>query len=79
VILGNQKYQPAKVATATISGLTAGIAAMVYLLGLNVGSPIAGIAYELNAIAAVIMGGTSLFGGRARSSGRWSTPANSWA
>ncbi|WP_237153944.1 ABC transporter permease [Oryzibacter oryziterrae] len=53
-----------KIAVFTISGLTAGIAAMVYLLRLNVGSPIAGIGYELNAIAAVIIGGTSLSGGK---------------
>jgi ribose transport system permease protein len=37
---------------------------MVYLLRLNVGSPVAGIGYELNAIAAVIIGGTSLSGGK---------------
>jgi ribose transport system permease protein len=53
-----------KMAAFTISGLTAGIAAMVYLLRLNVGSPIAGVGYELNAIAAVIIGGTSLSGGK---------------
>jgi ribose transport system permease protein len=53
-----------KVAAFTISGLTAGMAAMVYLLRLNVGSPIAGVGYELNAIAAVIIGGTSLSGGK---------------
>lgn len=53
-----------KIAAFTISGLTAGIAAMVYLLRLNVGSPIAGAGYELNAIAAVIIGGTSLSGGK---------------
>jgi ribose transport system permease protein len=53
-----------KIAAFTISGLTAGIAAMVYLLRLNVGSPIAGVGYELNAIAAVIIGGTSLSGGK---------------
>jgi len=53
-----------KIAAFTISGLTAGIAAMVYLLRLNVGSPIAGVGYELNAIAAVIIGGTSLAGGK---------------
>ncbi|TIT76060.1 MAG: ABC transporter permease [Mesorhizobium sp.] len=53
-----------KVAAFTISGLTAGIAAMVYLLRLNIGSPIAGVGYELNAIAAVIIGGTSLSGGK---------------
>ena len=31
---------------------------------LNISSPIAGIGFELNAIAAVIIGGTSINGGR---------------
>ncbi|RFC66873.1 MULTISPECIES: ABC transporter permease [Mesorhizobium] len=53
-----------KIAAFTICGLTAGIAAIVYLLRLNIGSPIAGIGYELNAIAAVIIGGASLNGGK---------------
>ncbi|GHD12310.1 ABC transporter permease [Tianweitania populi] len=53
-----------KIAAFTISGVTAGVAAIVYLLRLNIGSPIAGVGYELNAIAAVIIGGTSLFGGK---------------
>jgi ribose transport system permease protein len=53
-----------KVAAFMISGLTAGIASVVYLLRLNIGSPIAGVGYELNAIAAVIIGGTSLSGGK---------------
>ena len=53
-----------KVAAFTICGLTAGIAAVVYMARLNIASPIAGIGFELNAIAAVIIGGTSLSGGR---------------
>ncbi|PRY23193.1 ribose transport system permease protein [Aliiruegeria haliotis] len=53
-----------KVGAFTICGLCAGIAAIVYMARLNIASPIAGIAFELNAIAAVIIGGTSLSGGR---------------
>ncbi|MEE9428575.1 MAG: ABC transporter permease [Paracoccaceae bacterium] len=53
-----------KVAAFTICGLTAGVAAIVYMARLSISSPIAGIGFELNAIAAVIIGGTSLFGGR---------------
>lgn len=53
-----------KVAAFTICGLTAGIAAIVYMARLSISSPIAGIGFELNAIAAVIIGGTSLSGGR---------------
>jgi len=53
-----------KIAAFTICGLTTGIAAVVYMARLNISSPIAGIGFELNAIAAVIIGGTSLSGGR---------------
>jgi ribose transport system permease protein len=48
----------------TLCGLLSGIAAIVYMARLNIASPIAGIGFELNAIAAVIIGGTSLSGGR---------------
>lgn len=47
-----------------ISGLCAGIAGLMYASQLSVGTPIAGQGYELDAIAAVVVGGTSLFGGR---------------
>ncbi|MCJ8338076.1 MAG: ABC transporter permease [Pseudomonadales bacterium] len=53
-----------KVAAFSICGLTAGVAAIVYMARLGISSPIAGIGFELNAIAAVIIGGTSLMGGR---------------
>ena len=53
-----------KVAAFSICGLCAGIAAIIYMARLNIASPIAGIGFELNAIAAVIIGGTSLSGGR---------------
>lgn len=46
-----------------LSGLCAAIAGLVYSSQLSVGTPIAGQAYELDAIAAVVVGGTSLFGG----------------
>jgi ribose transport system permease protein len=53
-----------KVTCFAISGACAGLAAVVFLLRLNVGSPTAGVGYELTAIAAVILGGTALTGGR---------------
>lgn len=53
-----------KVAAFTIAGALVGIAAIVYMARLNIASPIIGIGFELNAIAAVIIGGTSLSGGR---------------
>ena len=53
-----------KVMAFCISGMMAGLAAIIYMTRLNISSPIIGTGYELNAIAAVIIGGTSLFGGK---------------
>ena len=47
-----------------ISGLMSGVAGLVYASQLSIGTPIAGQGYELDAIAAVVVGGTSLFGGK---------------
>src|SRR3954465_12597085 len=48
-----------------LSGLCAGIAAILLCGRLASASPVAGQLYELDAIAAVVIGGTSLAGGRA--------------
>ena len=53
-----------KVLAFTVTGLCVGIAALVYMTRLTIANPILGIGFELNAIAAVIIGGTSLSGGR---------------
>lgn len=53
-----------KVAAFTIAGALVGIASIIYMARLNIASPIIGVGFELNAIAAVIIGGTSLSGGR---------------
>jgi ribose transport system permease protein len=47
-----------------IAGLLSGLAAIIETAQLQSGSPIAGEGYELAAIAAVVVGGTSLSGGR---------------
>lgn len=47
----------------TISGAAAGVAGMVNIARLGAAEPNAGTGYELFAIAAVIIGGTSFFGG----------------
>ncbi|WP_373229348.1 ABC transporter permease [Cohnella sp.] len=52
-----------------ISGLLAGIAGVVLAGRLFSGQPTAGIEYELHAIAAVILGGTSFVGGFGRIQG----------
>lgn len=46
-----------------LSGLTSAIAAIILTGRLNSAQPIAGIMYELDAIAATVIGGTSLMGG----------------
>ena len=53
-----------KIIVFMIAGLTAGIAGVIYLARLTVATPNLGSGFELNAIAAVIIGGTSLSGGR---------------
>jgi ribose/xylose/arabinose/galactoside ABC-type transport system permease subunit len=52
-----------KTAVYALSGLLSGVAGILYASQLAVGPPIAGEGYELDAIAAVVVGGTSLFGG----------------
>ena len=52
-----------------ISGLTAGIAAVMLSARLNSAQPIAGDKYEMDAIAATVIGGTSLQGGEGSISG----------
>jgi ribose transport system permease protein len=52
-----------KSAVYAVSGLTSAIATVLLTARLNSAQPIAGIMYELDAIAAVVIGGTSLVGG----------------
>jgi ribose transport system permease protein len=53
-----------KIAAFVICGGTVGISAIMYMLRLNISSPILGVGFELNAIAAVVIGGTSMSGGK---------------
>ena len=52
-----------KVAVYAITGLCSGAAGIVHAGQFSFGSPNDGAGYELTAIAAVVIGGTSLFGG----------------
>ena len=54
---------PVKMAAYTICGAMAGLAGVVLASRITTGQPNAGIGYELDAIAAVVIGGTSLNGG----------------
>ncbi len=51
------------VAVYTLCGFLAGVAGVLFVAQQSVGTALAGTGYELNAIAAVVLGGTSLFGG----------------
>lgn len=52
-----------RIAVFAITGLFVGLAALLHTALVNQGSHIDGGGYELNAIAAVVIGGTSLMGG----------------
>lgn len=52
-----------------LCGLLSGLAAIILTARLNSAQPIAGIMYELDAIAATVIGGTSLMGGEGRVTG----------
>jgi ribose transport system permease protein len=53
-----------KLAVYTIGGALAGATGLVLTSRLDAGDPATGIGYELDSIAAVVIGGTSLSGGR---------------
>ncbi len=55
-----------KVAIYGLSGLMAGVAAVLMTSRLNAASPLSGEMYELYAIAAAVIGGVSLMGGEGR-------------
>ncbi len=58
-----------KIAVYAFSGLLAGVAAVLYVAQYRQGKPDAGAGLELDAIAAVVIGGTSLMGGRGSMAG----------
>lgn len=58
-------YPRLKLKIYTLSGVLAGLAGVIFMGRLNSVDPAAGANYELTAITAAIIGGTSLFGGRA--------------
>ena len=64
-----------KVAVFAICGLLVALAAIIHVVQLSQGSPNDGVSYELNAIAAAVIGGTSLTGGTGKVAG---TVAGAW-
>jgi len=53
-----------KIVTYALSGLICGVAGLLVSSRLNSAQPALGLGYELDAIAAAVIGGTSLAGGR---------------
>lgn len=68
-ILSGVKVKFYKATVYGLSGMLSGLAAIVLTARLNSAQPIAGIMYELDAIAATVIGGTSLMGGEGRITG----------
>ena len=62
-VLSGVNVRTTKLLIYTICGFLAGLASVMFVSRLNSAQPTAGIAYELDAIAATVIGGTSLFGG----------------
>ncbi|GAA0485655.1 ribose ABC transporter permease [Salinibacillus aidingensis] len=63
-ILSGIKTDRVKIWVYAISGIFSAVAGLILVSRLNSAQPTAGTAYELDAIAAVVLGGTSLTGGR---------------
>jgi ribose/xylose/arabinose/galactoside ABC-type transport system permease subunit len=61
--LSGIRVNSVKIGVYAIAGLLAGIGGMILSSRIMSGSPVLGEGYELDAIAAVVIGGTSLFGG----------------
>jgi ribose/xylose/arabinose/galactoside ABC-type transport system permease subunit len=62
--LSGVRVQRAKVLVYSLNGLLAGLAGVILAARLGAGAPNSGLQYELDVIAAVVVGGTSLSGGR---------------
>ncbi len=63
------KSNKVKVAIYTISGIMSAVSGLIITSRLGSATPQAGSGYEMFAIAAVVLGGTSLMGGKGRLSG----------
>ena len=62
--LSGVKTRRVKLAVYAISGLTSALASVILTGRLMSGQPNAGVGFELDAIAAVVLGGTAIAGGR---------------
>lgn len=65
-IISGIKVDKIKILIYALNGFLASLAGAILVSRLDSAQPTAGISYELDAIAAVVLGGTSLSGGRGR-------------
>jgi ribose transport system permease protein len=63
-ILSGIRVRRVKIITFAIAGLAAGLASAIAVSRISMGQPAAGTGMELEAIAATIIGGTSIYGGQ---------------
>jgi ribose transport system permease protein len=62
-ILSGVRVNLVKIGAFALTGIASGLAAAISVSRLSMGQPQAGVGYELQTIAAVILGGTSIYGG----------------
>lgn len=65
-IISGVNVKRIKILVYSISGMLAGLAGVILTARVTSGLPQSGVSYELDAIAAVVIGGTSLAGGKGR-------------
>ena len=63
-VLSGVRINALKIGTFALTGLAAGVAGVIATSRISMGQPQAGEGLELEAIAAVILGGTSIYGGQ---------------
>ena len=63
-ILSGIRVRRVKIITFAIAGFAAGLASAIAVSRISMGQPAAGMGMELEAIAATIIGGTSIYGGQ---------------
>jgi len=68
-VLSGVNVRAVKTMVYGLCGMLSGLAAVLLTARLNSAQPIAGIMYELDAIAAAVIGGTSLLGGEGKVGG----------
>ncbi len=72
------KLNKVKIAIYTLSGAMSAISGLIISSRLSSATPQAGSGYEMYAIAAVVLGGTSLMGGKGRMFWNYDWGINHW-